>query len=109
MPKVIFIRSTVSRARAEGAGVFGRRGRAHLDGRELFYRQGDAVMAVPELFRGSYRSLADPGSASFNYDVAPDGEHFVMIEKGPERGLAGELHVIVDWTAELERLVPSGK
>ena len=45
----------------------------------------------------------------FNYDVTPDGEHFVMIEKGPERGLSGELHVIVDWTAERERRVPSGK
>jgi hypothetical protein len=62
-----------------------------------------------ELFRGSYRSLADPGSALFNYDVTPDGEHFVMVEKGAERGLSGELHVIIDWAAELERLVPTGK
>ncbi|TDI42423.1 MAG: hypothetical protein E2P02_13015 [Acidobacteria bacterium] len=52
-----------------------------------FSSYGDVVMAVPvevapsfrvvgrpvELFRGSYRSMADPGSAVFNYDVTPDG------------------------------------
>jgi len=59
---------------------------------EPSFRPGRPV----ELFRGSYRSLEDASGVSFNYDVTRDGKRFVMIEKGPERGLTGELHVIVD-------------
>jgi Tol biopolymer transport system component len=62
------------------------------DGRELFYRSGDAMMAVSigtgptfsagpprVLFRGSYFA----GDGLTNYDVAPDGRRFLMIRRDP--------------------------
>ena len=40
-----------------------------------------------------------------NYDVTPDGEHFVMIQ---QEGLSelSQIHVITNWVEELKRLVP---
>ena len=82
------------------------------DGRELFYRNGDRLLAVPIetdptfhpgqpklLFRGDYTyGYLD---WSFNYDVASDGR-FVMVKEGP----VPKLQVIVNWFEELNRLVP---
>ncbi len=59
-----------------------------------------------ELFTGSYISIVDRG-VSATYDVSPDGQHFAMIEGGTVRGIEGELYVIVNWSGELERLVPA--
>ena len=68
------------------------------DGRELFYRNADRMMAVPvsavdrfdpgrpqELWRGQYShgmssSCGAPGLSSANYDVSPDGQRFLMIQ-----------------------------
>jgi serine/threonine-protein kinase len=79
------------------------------DGRELFYRSGDKVMAVPiqtkptfragrpqVLFRGDY----DPG-----YDVAPDGQRFLMIKTPPESA-PRQINVVLNWFEELRRLAP---
>ena len=59
------------------------------DGKELFYRTGDSVMAAAValrptfavagrrlLFRGAYLQ----GARLREFDVAPDGQHFVMVE-----------------------------
>ena len=54
-----------------------------------------------ELFTGSYDV-----SGSANYEVSPDGQSFAIVEGGTAGGIAGELHVIVNWSDELERLVP---
>ena len=68
------------------------------DGRELFYRNADRMIAVPvsagdrfdagrpqELWRGPYShgmssSCGAPGLSSSNYDVSPDGQRFLMIQ-----------------------------
>jgi dipeptidyl aminopeptidase/acylaminoacyl peptidase len=76
------------------------------DGSELFYRSGDAMMAVEvsmqpafsarrphELFRGRFR----PGGRT-NYDVAPDGR-FLMIEE-LESAPVTQIHVVLDWMDE---------
>ena len=60
-----------------------------------------------EMFSASYLSMADTGNVSITYDVAPDGQHFAMIDRGAAGDLAGELYVITDWSTELERLVPT--
>ena len=89
-------------------------------GRELFYRNGQAVLAVsvqtepsfvsgnPEvLFEGPYRL----GFGSHTYDVSPDGQRFLMI-KAAEPGGDGqrpELVLVQNWSAELERLVTAGQ
>ena len=95
------------------------------DGRELFYRNGDKMMAVavdtePELFsakpvllfEGPYAQ--DVSTLAFfdtawitNYDVAPDGEGFIMIQQEERGGSRAELEVVLNWFEELERLVPT--
>jgi hypothetical protein len=85
------------------------------DGRELFYRQGDALMAVAvdtsrgfraakptRLFAGSYTGV---GRADV-FDVAPDGRRFVMV-KSDEAATLQQLTVVHNWFEELKRLVPS--
>ena len=91
------------------------------DGREIFYRNGDAMMAVtvetgagfeashPELlFEGRYFSVIFRG-----YDVAPDGQKFLMIKpvEAVEEGLTlrQQIVVVLNWFEELERLVPVEK
>ncbi len=85
------------------------------DGKELFYRWGDRMMAAtvetqPEfkvtgtevLFKGRYLT-----NEYHNYDVAPDGR-FLMIQESQE-STPPEIHVVLNWFEELKRLVPPGK
>jgi hypothetical protein len=82
------------------------------DGRELFYRESTAVMAVSVesgdsfragapnlLFDGPYQADA-VGHAS--YDVSPDGQRFLMI-RNPDVGLT-ELRVVLNFAEELKAL-----
>jgi hypothetical protein len=46
----------------------------------------------------------------FNYpsfDIAPDGQHFVMIKPDSAWGVATEINLVFNWFEELERLLPS--
>jgi serine/threonine-protein kinase len=81
------------------------------DGRELFYVNGQNLMAVtmpidgPKLVPGTPTVLFSgpfDTTQDNNYDVSPDGTHFIMIEPDPEEFLHG-LHVVLDWSSELER------
>ena len=80
-------------------------------GRELFYREGDKMMAVAvesgpafkaaaprALFEGRYATL---GWGEANYDVSPDGR-FLML-RSEAQPPATELHLVVNWFAELQR------
>jgi hypothetical protein len=75
------------------------------DGRELFFRQGDALYAISvhdtapfswdaprELFRGTFSQQGGPGSV--HYDVAADGR-FLMIEEVPAR--SASFNVLRGW------------
>jgi serine/threonine-protein kinase len=86
------------------------------NGKELFYRNGDKMMAVDVdtqtefrvseprlLFEGHY--LSGHPIESGNYDVSPDGERFVMIEEGYAQE-AYQLKVVLNWHQELKRLAP---
>jgi Tol biopolymer transport system component len=86
-------------------------------GKEIYYRSTDAMMAVDwvpkpsaplgmprRLFTDHYwRSLFQ----SPNYDVAPDGERFLMI-KHAEPLEAAPINIVLNWFEELKRLVPTG-
>ena len=81
------------------------------DGRELFYRNGDRMMAVAvsgsngfgrpqELWRGPYSpgmstSCGAPGLTSSNYDVTPDGQRFLMIRDEDDLSTASNTIVLV--------------
>ena len=89
------------------------------DSRDLFYRNGDKMMAVaietePELSVGTPRTLfegrflpvpsgAAPGSS---YDISPDGERFLMIKREQDL-VPTQINVILNWFEELKRLAPT--
>jgi serine/threonine-protein kinase len=86
------------------------------DGRELFYRNGNQMMAVPVktgsefsagaprvLFGGGHDSMSRGGSS---YDVSPDGQRFLMIKTEPGSAPT-QVHIVLNWLAELKRLVPA--
>lgn len=85
------------------------------DGRELFYRQGNALMAVAvdtsrgfraarpmRLFAGAYSGVGRVDA----FDVAPDGRRFVMV-KSDETATLQQLIVVHNWFEELKRRVPA--
>jgi len=84
-----------------------------VGGKEIYYRSGNRMMAVPVTTQPSFDT--GPHIALFEgafvhdargaYDVAKDGRFLMM------RPVAGrdprQLHVVLNWTEELKRLVPS--
>jgi serine/threonine-protein kinase len=90
------------------------------NGERIFYRQGDRVLVVaiqtsptfragqPEvLFEGRYEAVP-MSSGSLNFDAAPDGRNFVMIQRNQE-SVPRQLRVVLDWFDELARRVPGGR
>ena len=83
-------------------------------GPELFYRSGNNKMMAVEvttqpsfsagtpkmLFEGQYLSTAGPWFC--NYDVSPDGQHFLMIKESEP-----QINVVLNWFEELKRRVPT--
>ncbi len=89
------------------------------EGRELFYRDEDGrrMMAVPittqpefvpgrpeMLFEGDYAPSPWFGR---NFDVAPDGRSFVMVEHVLPEDIDAKLQVVVNWFTELGELAPT--
>ena len=89
------------------------------NGRELFYRHGNSVMAVDivsqpvftpgtpkRLFTGDY--MLSLTSTVPSYDVARDGRRFLMIQPSPrEKVTPNQINVVLNWHEELKRLVPT--
>ena len=84
------------------------------NGRELFYRNGDRMMAVSIDTRGNAPQIGTPmilfqevfagGAASAWYDVSPDGQRFLML-KPDDASTSDSIVVIQDWMEEVEGLV----
>ena len=85
------------------------------DGRRLFYRGGFALLAATiartpalavvrrdTLFERQYPT--DPWHP--NYDVTPDGRHFVMLRPVEE---SRDLVLVVNWIEELRRRTRGGE
>jgi Tol biopolymer transport system component/predicted Ser/Thr protein kinase len=90
------------------------------NGRELFYRNGNKMMAVdiatqPTFSAGTPRMLFEgqyvpSPTTSQNYDVSPDGQRFLMI-KPFEQAQAGptQINVVLNWFEELKQKAPTGR
>jgi hypothetical protein len=89
------------------------------DGRELFYRSADGMMAVPidlsPTFRAGQPTLLFEDDYFYflsrrTYDVAPDGQRFLMVTADDTTaGSRSFRMVVVDhWFEELESRVPTG-
>lgn len=83
-------------------------------GRELFYRNGDKIMAVDvqtsPTFRSGTPQVLWEGryEGGPNWDVAPDGKRFLMIKGAGDQSAPGQMQVVTEWFDELRRRVPSG-
>ncbi len=86
-------------------------------GRELYYRNGDKIMAADVetkptfrarpprmLFEGKYFS-----SGEDSYEVSPDGTRFLMIRPDPEESGPALVKVVTNWFDEVTRRVPGAK
>jgi Tol biopolymer transport system component/predicted Ser/Thr protein kinase len=89
------------------------------NGRELFYRSGDRMMAVdivtqPGFVAGRPRMLFEKRYEAapapiVNYDVSPDGQRFLMIKPvDQEEAAPTQINVVLNWFEELKRRVPVG-
>lgn len=90
------------------------------NGRELFYRSGNKMMAVDVatepslsagkpsvLFEGPYQPSPFPNA---NYDVTADGQRFLMVKPVKSKDAAPtQIIVVLDWFEELKQKVPAGK
>ena len=83
------------------------------DGKELFYIDaGKRLMAVDIETRPGFSASApqplfdlDDVSALRMLDIAPDGERFLLIQRGEREGDTLAYRVVFDWFQELERRV----
>jgi Tol biopolymer transport system component len=96
------------------------------DGRELFFRAGNKMMAfgvsaeepfstgrAVELFEGDFEhgrgSIAD---LTPDYDISPDGRRFLMIQPtgaGTAAAPAKGLHVVLNWFDDLQHRLAQGR
>ena len=91
------------------------------NGRELFYRSGERMMAVDiatqpgftagkprMLFKGQYVPTA---TTPANYDVSPDGQRFLMLKSDEQTSSSAATQIVVvqNWFEELKQKVPVGK
>jgi hypothetical protein len=80
------------------------------DGRELFYVTDDGFVSVtmrPDGTPGSVRKLFDRSNFLIQFrgfDVSA-GSRFLMIQRDPG-SVPRQLNVILNWSDELDRLVP---
>ena len=91
------------------------------DGRELFYRSGNRMMAVPittgsgftagkpaMLFEREYAASAFPATG-VAYDVSLDGQRFLMVKELEAGDSLRQINVVLNWFEELRRRVPTGE
>jgi eukaryotic-like serine/threonine-protein kinase len=90
------------------------------NGRELFYRDADTMMAVDidthpafaagkphQLFEGNYVLDYFPGPF---YDVSSDGQRLLMLKPVEQSQVApSQIDVVLNWFEELKQKVPTGK
>jgi serine/threonine-protein kinase len=111
---------------SDGGGAYPRWSRT---GRELFYRTDAGIMSAPVeavgdtlrvgkpsvvfqgAFRGGTTGIGVGGYSFADYDVAPDGQRFVMFPAGSGAGRPEHPHVmlVTGWFEELAKQLPPGR
>jgi Tol biopolymer transport system component len=93
------------------------------NGRELFYMTTDrkimslAVTTQPNFKTAARRTIGDippglpgrPGRTNGLYDVSVDGQRLLYVKASEDKPAISELRVILNWTEELKRLVPTSR
>ena len=87
------------------------------DGQELFFRTGNALMAVsiqtePAFLAGNSEVVFEgryfDGAGGRTYDVADNGERFLMIKETADVAATAQIIIVQNWLDEVERLAPTG-
>ena len=91
------------------------------NGRELFYRSGNKMMAVQVttqpgfsagkpamLFEREY-AMSEFPATGVAYDVSPDGQRFLMVKETDQNTAVTQISVVLNWFEELKRRVPAEK
>ncbi len=86
------------------------------NGGELFYRDDNKMMVVgvttTPTFTASNPRLLFEGrfiEGAKTYDVAPDGQRFLVVRPSEQEINATQINVVLNWFEELKRLVPTGE
>ena len=84
------------------------------NGRELFYRNIDKMMAVditaqPTFTAGKPRMLFEGQGVTADYDVSADGQRFLMVKESEQTTSVTQFSVVLNWFEELKRRVPAQK
>jgi len=87
------------------------------NGRELFYRNEGKMLAAEVatqptfqaatsrlLFQGPYEATT---TLSPDYDVTPDDQRFVMVQRSEQQSPTTDFNVVVNWLEELKQRVPT--
>ncbi len=78
------------------------------DGREIFYRNGNKMMAVriqgSEELQAAAPELLFENAEIRRFDVLPGNQGFIALRQLPNSGIITQLHLVVNWFEELRRL-----
>ena len=81
------------------------------DGSELFYFEENSLMSVavrtarPTFTMGTPTKLFE-GEFELEYDVSPDGQRFIMIERVKSETVTRQINIVLNWFEELRERVP---
>jgi serine/threonine-protein kinase len=96
---------------SSGGGVVPRWGPR---GDEIFYvdptstrMMRASVHTTPQLSFGVPEALFPFESTSTFFELSPDGEHFVFLQRGSQAQSITQLRIVFNWFDQLERLVPT--
>jgi serine/threonine-protein kinase len=80
------------------------------DGSELFYFEGNSLMSVavstarPTFTMGTPTKLFE-GEFEPEYDVSPDGQRFIMVERVKSETIMRQINIALNWFEELTKRV----
>lgn len=85
------------------------------NGRDLFYRRGEKMMAVAMTTGPTFRAertrlLFEVRYFSWSwtgYDISSDGQRFLMVQESEQQTEPTQINVVLNWSEELKRRVPS--
>jgi len=85
------------------------------NGRELFYRNRERVMAVAIEPGATFRAatpklLFEQRFLFYSYDVSPDAKRFLFIQTGvePDGAAAPQVQIVLEWFEDIRRRVRAG-
>ena len=87
----------------------GRGARWSPDGKELLFESDEGMQVVDLTFTPRFKAaspelLFDPDALELRHRIAiaPDGQRFVYIQKGPKERDVASVNLVLNWAAELE-------